>query len=453
MFAAIIVAYVVIQYFTVVQNSHGGDDDGSQKAKSTGTFPSIIIGIVFSLATHNSIYTFLFGISFEHLLFWHKFLAVIGLSATIVHSVYGILQKELYWSGIPFTSAIGVLLVTGFFPYFRTYFYSVFLYIHWISFITVLVFSVLHSAPATIIIGLAFWGIDVLSMLIVACIYRKYTKNVKVKQLPGNVVRFKFLKNNFNFKAGQYVFLCVPKVSYFGWHPFSISSSPHEKHVTIHARALGNWTKQLYKKVNSKKDQEWSIYMHGPYGNVTLDIEGPKYKVFLLFTGGIGITPMQSIANELFYQSTQGRQIIKIIFVWSVREIEMVNDVLKFDEEYIKKALKNGLPVSFQPNGLIKDENNTGVFDVYCHLTKHDTSNSGILGNVHHHKHQYLKYGRPNLKEYFDMARKEAAINKLSEVAVMVCSPVKMGDDCRKMAHKESGKDVIFDFYNELFEL
>ena len=273
-----------------------------------------------------------------------------------------------------------------------------------------------------------------------------------VKQLPGDIVRIKFLKEDFNYKAGQYAFICIPKISVFEWHPFSFSSSPHDKFVTLHVRALGNWTKQLYKKVGSTKDQHWSIMLHGPYGLTEIDVDGPRYKIFLLFTGGIGITPMQSIANELFYQSTHGRDIIKIIFVWSVREIEMVNDVLKFDEEFLQKAAKKRLPIAFQPDTLVKDDLNTGVLETYCHLTKMKAENSMVFRTVDESKHRYLKYERPNIKEYFEMAKDLAAKHKQSEVAVLVCGPGPLSTECRDMAYKCSGNGIKFDYHSEVFE-
>jgi NAD(P)H-flavin reductase len=54
-----------------------------------------------------------------------------------------------------------------------------------------------------------------------------------------------FAKERFQYEAGQYVFVCIPKLSTLEWHPFSLSSSPHHSSVMIHARVLGNWTKRL----------------------------------------------------------------------------------------------------------------------------------------------------------------------------------------------------------------
>lgn len=129
-----------------------------------------------------------------------------------------------------------------------------------------------------------------------------------------------------------------------------------------------------------------------------------------------------------------------------------MNDVLNFDEEYLKKAAAKRMHVSFQSDVLIKDEENTGVMQIYRHLTGFKTENSTVPDTVHQHKPQYLKYGRPNVKEYFDMARDLALAHKQKDIAVMVCGPTALTDDCRKTSYKESNKEVTFDFHAEIFE-
>lgn len=36
--------------------------------------------------------------------------------------------------------------------------------------------------------------------------------------------------------AGQYCFVCIPRVSLLQWHPFSISSGPNNSHFTFHIK-------------------------------------------------------------------------------------------------------------------------------------------------------------------------------------------------------------------------
>ena len=63
-----------------------------------------------------------------------------------------------------------------------------------------------------------------------------------VALLNGNVIRMEFDKKWFKYKAGQYVFICIPAISFTEFHPFSISSSPfNDESVVIHIRVLGDW--------------------------------------------------------------------------------------------------------------------------------------------------------------------------------------------------------------------
>jgi hypothetical protein len=71
-------------------------------------------------------------------------------------------------------------------------------------------------------------------------------KAAKVVRLPGNVVRVVFDKGNMRYNAGQYVFLCVPSLSLYEWHPFSLSSHPSQQQCSLHVRILGDWTRRLY---------------------------------------------------------------------------------------------------------------------------------------------------------------------------------------------------------------
>jgi len=52
---------------------------------------------------------------------------------------------------------------------------------------------------------------------------------------------------NFKFKSGDYLFIRIPKIARYEWHPFTISSAPELKdELWLHIRSLGNWTNKLY---------------------------------------------------------------------------------------------------------------------------------------------------------------------------------------------------------------
>ena len=53
--------------------------------------------------------------------------------------------------------------------------------------------------------------------------------------------------NRGSYAAGQWVFLCVPRLGLLHWHPFTISSSSGDKDLTLHVGTGGRWTNRLAK--------------------------------------------------------------------------------------------------------------------------------------------------------------------------------------------------------------
>ena len=64
----------------------------------------------------------------------------------------------------------------------------------------------------------------------------------------------------FNFSPGDWVFIKIPQVARFEWHPFTISSAP-EMHDTfhVHIRGVGEWTNGLYKHF----EEEYALQLAG----------------------------------------------------------------------------------------------------------------------------------------------------------------------------------------------
>ncbi|XP_071941396.1 NADPH oxidase 5-like [Antedon mediterranea] len=62
---------------------------------------------------------------------------------------------------------------------------------------------------------------------------------------------------NFVFNPGDYVFLHIPILQKYEWHPFTISSSPDDDAtISCHIRTLGDWTKSLYKFFEARKGEQ-----------------------------------------------------------------------------------------------------------------------------------------------------------------------------------------------------
>ena len=114
-------------------------------------------------------------------------------------------------------------------------------------------------------------------------------KRATLRIVSETVVEVSFPK--FDHNPGQFVYICVPEISFFQWHPFSISSSPSQGNaVTLHIRKLGDWTSALMELAH--KESEIAVCLEGPYGNLAVDLVSnrDKYKSVLLISGGIGGT-------------------------------------------------------------------------------------------------------------------------------------------------------------------
>ncbi|KAK1129558.1 hypothetical protein K0M31_019275 [Melipona bicolor] len=66
--------------------------------------------------------------------------------------------------------------------------------------------------------------------------------------LPSRVTHLVIKKPpHFVFHPGDYVFVNIPVIARYEWHPFTISSAPEqEEYIWLHIRAVGEWTNSLY---------------------------------------------------------------------------------------------------------------------------------------------------------------------------------------------------------------
>jgi len=59
-----------------------------------------------------------------------------------------------------------------------------------------------------------------------------------------------FLKPlNFQYQSGQWIRIACPALQTNEYHPFTLSSAPHETSLSIHVRAVGPWTTNIREKL------------------------------------------------------------------------------------------------------------------------------------------------------------------------------------------------------------
>ena len=129
------------------------------------------------------------------------------------------------------------------------------------------------------------------------------TRRVKVlamQALSDGVTLVRFAKpKRFGFYPGDYLRLCLPAISRWQWHPFTISASPEADHFDVHVRNSGDWSGALH-NLSRKKDVppgSLQAYIDGPYGAPTSQIY--RSPVAVMIAGGIGVTPFASALESL----------------------------------------------------------------------------------------------------------------------------------------------------------
>ncbi|XP_048648983.1 NADPH oxidase 5 [Marmota marmota marmota] len=71
---------------------------------------------------------------------------------------------------------------------------------------------------------------------------------VEVNLLPSKVTHLIIQRPPlFHYRPGDYLYLNIPTIARYEWHPFTISSAPEQKDtIELHIRSQGQWTNRLY---------------------------------------------------------------------------------------------------------------------------------------------------------------------------------------------------------------
>ncbi|EMP36033.1 NADPH oxidase 5 [Chelonia mydas] len=164
---------------------------------------------------------------------------------------------------------------------------------------------------------------------------------VEINLLPSKVTHLVIKRPQFfHYKPGDYVYLNIPAIAKYEWHPFTISSAPEQQDtIWLHIRSQGQWTSRLYeyfrwpeplsqepkrlmRNLRKQRYRKWTqvsaklsenhrvcnikCYIDGPYGTPTRRIFTSEHAV--LVGAGIGITPFASILQSIMYRYRMRKQ-------------------------------------------------------------------------------------------------------------------------------------------------
>ena len=142
-------------------------------------------------------------------------------------------------------------------------------------------------------------------------------------------MEIQFRKPTFRYAPGQWIFINVPAVSRWQWHPFTITSCPSDPYVSIHIRQVGDFTKTLGQVLDTGsvgKSLEGALVngrnmpalrVDGPFGAPAEDVLDNEIAV--LVGAGIGVTPWASVLKHILSQfktSNPPQRLRRVEFIW-----------------------------------------------------------------------------------------------------------------------------------------
>lgn len=201
------------------------------------------------------------------------------------------------WTGLTALSLFYVLALFSM-PYIRKWSYEMFQIGHLLMF-PIIGLLMAHGTAGLLqfpVLGLvlAFPTIFVLGERLMRIFNGFHKLPASLEVLDEDTVRISCTipkRRIWRYKAGQYVFLQVPQISLFQWHPFTISTCIGRQ-MELHIKTDGDWTGKL----REMKDLKF-VGIDGPFG-------APAQRFYdfdqtVIVGAGIGVTPFSGILNDL----------------------------------------------------------------------------------------------------------------------------------------------------------
>ena len=279
----------------------------------------------------------------------------------------------------------------------------------------------------------------------------------KVIQHPSKVMEIQIKKEKTTTRAGQYIYLSCPEISYFQWHPFTLTSAPEEDYISVHIRVIGDFTNALAKSLGCDFDTLGSdddkygnkvvtataaprldrvlprIMIDGPFGSASQDFL--NYETIFLVGAGIGVTPFASILKSIWYRmngfNTSKRthlskvalsltpykhytlltEILQVYFMWVIRDFGTA--------EWFHSLLH-----------ALEEQDTMGRIEISIYLTSHmkeDDLNNIMVQDVGAERDAITSlrapthFGRPNWDKVFASI---ADKHHHTDIGVFFCGPV-----------------------------
>lgn len=174
-------------------------------------------------------------------------------------------------------------------------------------------------------------GLYVLHRIWSACYSLRSVPVVALRLERGNAVRIDLAKSAWmkrSLHLGAFIWLNIPALSRWQWHPFSVASSPEADTVRVYCRVVGaksSWTNALKALARAPAASPASpiiAHIAGPFGTDSRRMM--QYRHVVLAASGIGVTPYAAVVQELLISLHLTRQtaVQDVHFWWIVRDLD-----------------------------------------------------------------------------------------------------------------------------------
>ncbi|TXG68272.1 hypothetical protein EZV62_003207 [Acer yangbiense] len=273
----------------------------------------------------------------------------------------------------------------------------------------------------------------------------------------------------FEYESGQYMFVHCSAVSPFEWHPFSFTSAPGDDYLSVHIRALGDWTNQL-NTIFSKMSETSrggrttggfpKIKIDGPYGAPSRDYK--TYDVVLLIGLGIGATPMISIVKDIInniqtkennsesaleYGDSSSKSVApstfrttKAYYYWVTKDQQSFN---WFKEIMAQADEKEVIELHNYCSSVFKEGDARSAIISMLQTLHHAKNGVDVVSDTRVKSH----FAKPNWREVYQNI---ANCHPYSRIGVFYCGPPAVIKELRELALEFSDKtSTLFEFHKE----
>ncbi|KAI4154990.1 MAG: hypothetical protein LQ340_001279 [Diploschistes diacapsis] len=317
------------------------------------------VPFLFCLACKLNVVSLLSGISYERLNWFHRWASRTIFLTVIVHWSFFFTE----WTLADFVNveiqmmpmvtygfaAWGVLgwMVLSSFGFFRSLWYELWVLQHLAAagvFLWLLYLHVPAYATYNIWMAVAFVAFDQIGRFVWNAFQnlrgRTFGYSASLEAMPGSFTRVIIPRVGFRWKAGQHLYLTVPRLGLIEAHPFTIANAPDDNMtVTLYIKAHSGFSRRLYQSAHKGP---YRSFVSGPWG-IPPNLSSFETVIFICNSTGATFT------LPLFQEMAKNRYCAKnVVFCWVCRE---PNQVTWFQKQLIlasEEIAANGAKVCIQ---------------------------------------------------------------------------------------------------------